>query len=626
MITDLPMTASARRRTWWAAAGAIAATYFYFLIFAEFALLEIVSSLGGSLSRGVLAALGLGGILGAALAARIPLPDRRHLLLAWSFRGCALGAGLAVAARSAPIAYAAAAISGISLGVLTVTLAASLAGATQGHRLGLCIAIGTGVAYAVCNLPPLYHATPQAQAIASAMVALVASLALPATVSAPGIERMSMDFRPAGVARWVAIFLALVWMDSAAFYIIQHTPALRSVSWSSTGTLCANGFIHLVAALAAGLLIDRNHRAVVVAAATTLLAIASLMLGGLLPSIVAPSWLYAAGVSLYSVALVEYPARSGRAGTAALTYAVAGWLGSALGIGMAQDLSHIPSLFVFSAVATVLAAILLRRQALRALPVGAIALAAATAPTRAEAAADALVARGKEVYISEGCIHCHSQYVRPLAPLDSLRWGPAAPLKSALSGTPPLVGTRRQGPDLANVGNRRSVEWQKLHLIDPQAISPGSRMPAYSHLFRAGDDRGNALVAYLMSLGADTRASRDAQIAAWRPDTRTAISSTEAARRFQQLCAQCHGASGHGDGILATKLSYRPPDWSLTVWHQVPPDADTELALSRIIKFGIAGLPMAGHEYLPDSDVVGLARYVQTLHSVASPPLAAAKP
>lgn len=623
MITDHSMTTSDRRRTWWAAAGAIAATYFYFLIFAEFALLEIVSSLSGSLPRGALAALGVGGILGAALAARIPLPERRHSLLAWAFRGCALGAALAVFARSAPFAYVAAAISGFSLGVLTVTLAASLAGATQGRRLGFCISIGTGLAYAACNFPPLFHATPQTQALVSAAVAFAASFATPATLSTPGIERTGVDFRPAGVARWVIILLALVWMDSAAFYIIQHTPGLRSVAWNSTGTLLTNGFIHLVAALAAGLLIDRNHRPLVVAAATALLGVACLTLGGFLPSIIAPSWLYAAGVSLYSVALVEYPARSGRAGTAALTYIVAGWVGSALGIGMAQDLAHIPAAFVAGAVATVLAVLLARRWALRALTVGAIVL-AATAPTRAE---EALVARGKEVYISEGCIHCHSQYVRPLAPLDSLRWGPAASLKSALAGSPPLVGTRRQGPDLANVGNRRSAEWQKLHLIDPQSISPGSRMPAYGHLFRSDDERGNALVAYLMSLGADTRAERAAQIAAWQPDTRTVLSSTEAERRFLQLCAQCHGSTGHGDGPLAARLSYRPPDWTLTVWHHVPPDADAELALSRIIKFGIAGLPMAGHEYLPDSDVVGLARYVQTLHAASSPPLPApAKP
>jgi cytochrome c oxidase cbb3-type subunit 2 len=42
---------------------------------------------------------------------------------------------------------------------------------------------------------------------------------------------------------------------------------------------------------------------------------------------------------------------------------------------------------------------------------------------------------------------------------------------------------------------------------------------------------------------------------------------------------------------------------------------DPDIGLSRIIKFGVPGLPMAGHEYLPDREVVALARYVQTLRA-----------
>lgn len=627
MSTDLPMSPHERRRAWWSAAAAIGVTYFYFLLFAEFALLEIVASLGGVSPRLLLAALGAGGLLGAALGASISSPERRHSLLAWSLRGCAVGAGLAMMARGAPLAFVAATVSGLSLGLLTVTLAASLAGATEGRRLGLCIGLGSGLAYAACNFPPLYHASPRTQALVSAVVAVATSFAVSSSFSRRGIERMGLDFNPAGVARWTAILLALVWMDSAAFYIIQHTPALRAAAWSTTGTLYANGLIHLLAALAAGVLIDRHRRALVVAAATALLAIASLMLGDLVPAFVAPSWLYAAGVSLYSVALVEYPARSGRAGIAALTYAVAGWIGSAMGIGMAQDLTRIPVTFVVGAGAAVVLALLLRRRALRLLPASTLLALGVVAAGHARAAEPSFVVRGKEVYISEGCIHCHSQYVRPLAPLDSLRWGPAAPLDSALAGTPPLVGTRRQGPDLANVGNRRSAEWQKLHLVDPQAVSPGSRMPSYAHLFKPGDDRGDALVAYLLSLGAATREAREAQIATWQPAPEAPLPLAESARRFQQLCAQCHGASGHGDGAFASRLSYRPPDWSLSVWHHVQPGADVELALARIIKFGIAGLPMAGHEYLPDGDVLGLARYVQTLRPHPNPsPAVAAQP
>jgi cytochrome c oxidase cbb3-type subunit 2 len=65
---------------------------------------------------------------------------------------------------------------------------------------------------------------------------------------------------------------------------------------------------------------------------------------------------------------------------------------------------------------------------------------------------------------------------------------------------------------------------------------------------------------------------------------------------------------------VAAKLSLPPPDWTSSAWRHVAPGPGAEVALSRIIKFGLPGLPMAGHEYLPDADIVGLARLVRTMH------------
>ena len=110
----------------------------------------------------------------------------------------------------------------------------------------------------------------------------------------------------------------------------------------------------------------------------------------------------------------------------------------------------------------------------------------------------ALIRRGREVYIAEGCIHCHSQYVRP-GTIDEERYGPARPLPEMQQQRPPLFGNRRQGPDLQNVGDRRTAEWLRAQLQQPRTVIPGSRMPSYAHLFRSGD--GEALVAYLLSLG-----------------------------------------------------------------------------------------------------------------------------
>lgn len=112
------------------------------------------------------------------------------------------------------------------------------------------------------------------------------------------------------------------------------------------------------------------------------------------------------------------------------------------------------------------------------------------------------VALGRQVYISEGCIHCHSQFVRPVG-ADVMLWGKATSVERALAQEPVLIGNRRQGPDLANVGLRRVPGWNRLHLIEPSAVVPGSRMPSYRHLFEQDLERGDALLVYLSSLGAD---------------------------------------------------------------------------------------------------------------------------
>ena len=86
------------------------------------------------------------------------------------------------------------------------------------------------------------------------------------------------------------------------------------------------------------------------------------------------------------------------------------------------------------------------------------------------------VERGRQVYISEGCIHCHSQYVRPNSP-DVLMWGPVESISELREENPPLIGNRRQGPDLAEVGARRSALWLKAHFYNPAQVSGSSIMP-----------------------------------------------------------------------------------------------------------------------------------------------------
>lgn len=94
---------------------------------------------------------------------------------------------------------------------------------------------------------------------------------------------------------------------------------------------------------------------------------------------------------------------------------------------------------------------------------------------------------GREVYIREGCMYCHSQQVRPDGfGADQKRgWGPrgSRPGDYVYDETHQL-GTMRTGPDLHDIGNRQpSRDWQLAHLYQPRSVSPGSVMPAYPYLF-----------------------------------------------------------------------------------------------------------------------------------------------
>jgi cytochrome c oxidase cbb3-type subunit 2 len=197
-------------------------------------------------------------------------------------------------------------------------------------------------------------------------------------------------------------------------------------------------------------------------------------------------------------------------------------------------------------------------------------------------------------------------------------WGPVKTLEQLRSEHPPLIGNRRQGPDLAEVGNRRSPLWLKAHFFDPPEVSGASIMPQYGFLF--GDQRGNDLVAYLTSLqGGDTQQHLN-QERGWRPSA-TAVSTANAKdgqRLFQRYCATCHGPGG------STRWQWHfkriPPDLSVGPYldfSSTAPHAERADRLAQIIKFGVHGTDMPGHEYLPDNDIASLTLWLS--QTIAQP-------
>jgi cytochrome c oxidase cbb3-type subunit 2 len=640
-----------------AAAGvvAIAAAYVYFLIFAQFAFVKQVQAehLNQDGLRFVMACMGIAGICASLAAGRAfrPKSGAQCIGLITGFTGCGIAAVMALYAQGRLMDGIVAVVIGVSLGMLTVNLAAGLRflfghGSVQRHR-GLCVGIATGMAYAVCNIPPVFAGTTHRQtvlAIVACIAGIIATWFLWISDSQDDNRPLEKKAKTPGLpgsfafGRWVAIFLALVWLDSAAFNILQTTPELNQFGWGDSELQWKNSAVHLVAAILAGFLLDSGWMQCVLLAALAALVGAALCVSAHTPAAVLTHWLYAAGVSLYSTALVFAPTADRRMGIsqaairAGVLYAVAGWAGSALGIGMVQDLHRIPFWFLGLAGAVTLCCYgsltgvswsdLARRAALIA-GIGTLAVLVTKTSGSYEIAtapgADAAAA-GREVYISEGCLNCHTQFVRR-GTVDELWWGPASDPESILRQAPPLIGNRRQGPDLANVGNRRSPAWNRIHLINPRALSPESRMPSYAYLFAPNDSRGDALVAYLASLGEGTYDERIATCLNWRPAPNAqAIGEAERGALFQRSCAQCHGTLGRGDGPLAANIGPVPPrNLTLGQWHFFAHDSPSPtLGLARTIKFGVAGTSMPGHELLSDSEVLGLAEYVQSLKRPSS--------
>jgi cytochrome c oxidase cbb3-type subunit I/II len=88
---------------------------------------------------------------------------------------------------------------------------------------------------------------------------------------------------------------------------------------------------------------------------------------------------------------------------------------------------------------------------------------------------------GRDIYIREGCVGCHSQMIRPFRD-ETERYGEYSKSGEYIYDRPFLWGSKRTGPDLWREGGKYPDSWHYNHMIDPSSMSPGSIMPAYSNL------------------------------------------------------------------------------------------------------------------------------------------------
>ncbi len=197
-------------------------------------------------------------------------------------------------------------------------------------------------------------------------------------------------------------------------------------------------------------------------------------------------------------------------------------------------------------------------------------------------------ARGRQVYFTNGCDYCHTQYVRYY---DADFTGPVSQGGNYVFDKPLTLGSERTGPDLSYIGRKRDFAWEVNHLRFPRKYSPMSIMPNWYFL---PDEDVQAVAAYLFSLGDRTAGEwmirppvdythRTNPIAfpQTKPDPNgnpQGWASWKAAKLqdgkeiFIDRCQTCHGCAGNGLGTYAGTKVVTPADFRQQPFRSMPDD------------------------------------------------------
>lgn len=177
---------------------------------------------------------------------------------------------------------------------------------------------------------------------------------------------------------------------------------------------------------------------------------------------------------------------------------------------------------------------------------------------------------GRDIYIRESCVSCHSQMIRPFRS-EVERYGEYSKAGEYVYDHPFLWGSKRTGPDLMRIGGKYSDNWHLNHFYDPQSTSSGSIMPAYKWIIKNKLDRGS------------TKDKMEAMVSLGVPYTQEDIE-----RAYEWMDEQ---------GTQIEKNLYNDPDFAKTY------EADKKYALEN------------GQDFIEmrDREVVALIAYLQRL-------------
>lgn len=260
--------------------------------------------------------------------------------------------------------------------------------------------------------------------------------------------------------------------------------------------------------------------------------------------------------------------------------------------------------------------------------------------------------KGRQIYMSNGCVYCHTQYVRPQ---DWTAAGGGKAARVAQAGDyvfqkTMLLGTERTGPDLSQEGGVHPDDWHKAHFKNPRYTSINSIMPQFSYL---SDEETDNLIAYVQSLGgkgADARTtvhkdekvkliaslkgqggSKGSQVntpysaahldylktqvpPTW-VGTRSAVPPTQRSllhgkQIYLTNCIGCHGINGDGNGPAAEFMEPKPFNFT-------NPQVQQQHSEGQYYHFLLLGLPgsamPAWGDYLTVQDIWDVINFLRTI-------------
>ncbi|MCB9421447.1 MAG: c-type cytochrome [Ardenticatenaceae bacterium] len=195
--------------------------------------------------------------------------------------------------------------------------------------------------------------------------------------------------------------------------------------------------------------------------------------------------------------------------------------------------------------------------------------------------------RGRELFYSNGCNYCHTQYVRE----EDTAMGPVSQGGNYIFDNPMILGSERTGPDLSYLGRKRSEAWEIAHLQNPRQYSPLSIMPSFEFL---PEEDLQAIAAYLFALG--DRVAQERMIlpplayagqtdpidypaaTPVPPDQSQGWANWEAAdlqagkEIYVENCLTCHGCAGNGLGSYGGTMSVTPANFKQEPYRSMPDD------------------------------------------------------